>query len=356
MNIFSKDEIDQLQTIVEQLDICCNFMKDDSVTKSRIVIILLDNISETILNRVCNKIFEWDNYTKWIMPQKYSSTKQVKAKRVFPEKINTAKKQGEISKELLESLNICHKYRNAIYHRDEHNPNIIPIIAKILFLIVCDLVKDTQCGFGLITIGGMGDHVEWLKQYGINNSVVNFENVTKTISEKLKSQVVVDQYVAASTFSSDLNIRINSIKALIDKKLPWKTETQINHLLKWLEFQEAYPHSEDELSQEYRSMNYRIAQGKTDDINPSKYKTIKEEFQKKYHAKVEAYQQKITCAILKDAEEVKKNLVNSSSLTTALHDYFIIDDPLSKFEKYLELIYLEFDRAVQKEIDISRGK
>lgn len=356
MSIFYKDEIQQLQTVVEQLEICCDYLKENSDTKSRIVIILLDNISETILNKVIINLFEEDDFLKWIVPQKYTAAKKDKTKRFFPEKISTIKQHGKLSKDLLETLNICHKYRNAIYHRDEHNPNIITIIAKILYLLVVDLLKDTKLGFGSLTIGGLSNSITWLMRYSINDSVINFNIVVPTICEKLESQIDIDEKNAIQAFGKDLDMRISSLIKLINNELPWKTENELNHIIKWFEYKDEYPHSEDEISLDYRNIRYKITQKNAEEVNPSEYQDKKVKFEEDYQAKVETYQQKITFSVLKYTEKAIKNIIKSKSLFKAFHSYFVIDDRLSKFEKYLDQISIEVDNMVQREIDIRRGK
>jgi hypothetical protein len=124
MKIFSKNEANQFRVIVEQLELCCNLLKDDTLTKARVAIILLDNISEIILHRKCQKLFDEDDFVKWITPQQFSTSKKRKINKYYPEKIDVIEQSQIVSSETLKVLEICHKYRNYIYHQKDYQGRI----------------------------------------------------------------------------------------------------------------------------------------------------------------------------------------------------------------------------------------
>src|SRR5262249_54128834 len=43
-------------------------------------------------------------------------------------------------------LRIAHRYRNAIYHRDSHNPALVGILARLMLQATCSLFVSTQAG------------------------------------------------------------------------------------------------------------------------------------------------------------------------------------------------------------------
>lgn len=116
MSRYFVDEIVEFKIIVEQLEICCNFIKEKSIAKHRIAIVLLDNISEIILQRLCSQFIEYDDFIKWIMPQKYPETKKTEISRFFDKKIKVIIKENKISKQITDIISIGHKYRNSICH------------------------------------------------------------------------------------------------------------------------------------------------------------------------------------------------------------------------------------------------
>lgn len=350
------DEIAQFKIIVEQLEICCDSLKEKSITKYRIALILLDNISEILLHRSCQQTFKRDDFIKWIIPQQYSVAGKKKIQRFFDEKIKVIEKERNIPKQIAEILSIGHKYRNAIYHRDTYNSATIGLIAKILFIAVCDLFNETQCGIEASVIGGYKKSFEWLSPYNIKKSHINFPEASEIISKILKNKIPVNLSSSIAIFCSDLENRVKNIQKLIKDELPWKTPGEINHILKWFEFQETHPHLEDELSAEYRKYIYKSSQKEPVDISPGKLEQIKESFQKEYHAKVDSYRQTISYSTINKIAKNKDGLKRAKNIGEALSKYFTLDDLLSRLECYIKLATAEWDRRVQMEIDLRRGK
>jgi hypothetical protein len=352
----SNDEISQLKTIVEQLEICCNFINDKSITKHRISLVLLDNISEIILQRLCSQAIEYDDFIKWVMPQKYSEEKKKRIRQYFDKKIKVIIKENKISKQITDIISIGHKYRNAICHQDKYNPAIIGSIAKVLFVAVSDLFAKTRCGIRASVIGGYSESFEWLVPYGIQETHIDFPQVSKIISGALKNKIHFDSANLITVFRSDLENRIKNIRHIIDKELPWKTSGEINHILKWFEFQEKHPDLEDKLSMEYREYIYKIAKKEPVDIELAQLKQIEEKFQKEYHARIDKYRQNISYSTITKIENNINKMGEENSSAKILGQYYIFDEYLSKLENYIELATREWDRMVQREIDIRRGK
>jgi len=356
MSRFLTDEITQLKIIVEQLELCCDFINETSVTKHRVAIILLDNISEIILQRLCSRAIEFDDFTKWIWPQKYPEAKKININRFFDKKIKVVTKEKKLSKQITEVISIGHKYRNAICHRDSYNPAVIGSIAKVLFIAVTDLFTKTSCGIEAAAIGGYKESFEWLVPYGIKETYIDFPRVSKIISKKLENKIHFDLSALIVVFCNDLEQRIRNIKSQIDKELPWKTPEGINHILKWFEFQEKNPDLEDKLSMEYRKYIYKIAKNKPVNIEPAQLKQIEEKFKREYHAKVDEYRQNISYSAIFRIEGKIKKMAKGKSTVEVLSQYAMLDETLSKLEYYLDLAAREWDRIVQREIDLSRGK
>jgi len=356
MSLSSIKEIEQFKTLVEQLDACCEFIEQDTITKNRISTILLDNISEILLQRCCQPLFEWDNFTKWIIPQKFTVSKKLKVSKYFDEKIRVIESKNDIPQKISQILSIGHKYRNDIYHRDKHNENTIGVITKIFFISVCDFFAKVGGGFAGLTIGGYNKSVDWLANYGLNKSLINFPEASYIIANMFKSRVDLKISVAAEILTKDILKRIDDIKQLVNKELPWKSPEQINPTIKWFEFKEKYPEIEDQLSENYRKYCYKISKGEAIDITPEKFKELEEKFHQGYYKKVEEYQPKINYSLIASVAENAQALKENKKISSLICKYYNLDKVLSELEKYLDLAEAEWDRVVQQEIDIRRGK
>ena len=131
---------------------------------------------------------------------------------------------------------------------------------------------------------------------------------------------------------------------------------EINHILKWFEFRARYPDLEDKLSIEYRKYIYKIAKNESVNINPAQLKQIEEKFQKEYHTKVDEYRQNISYSTIIRVERNIDEIGKEKSAVSVLSQYSILDELLSKLEHYIDLAAIEWDKRVQREIDLSRGK
>lgn len=350
------NETSELKIIIEQLETCCDFIDENTITKYRIVIILLDNITEILSLRCYKSALDSDDFSKWIIPPEFDSQKKVKISKLFEEKIKLLETKNNISKLITENLNICHKYRNAIYHRDVHNESTIEIIAKIFFISVCELFKEISAGHKGLTIGGLEKSFNWLIKYGYEDSYIDFNKVTNLVASKLLKRINLNLNDAIKISQTDIFNRINEIKELVANQLPWKTPDSINHIIKYFEFEERFPQVEDDLSSEYRKYIYKIGNDEKTYISSEKLDELKNEFITNYHQRINNYKQEIKYSIIERASDIALNFSNNNHFSELLSDYYGIDISLSKLEYFIDLALIEFDKMVQREIDIRRGK
>lgn len=356
MPLSPNNEIEQFKVLVDQLEACCEFIGHNTITKNRISVILLDNISEILLHRCCKPLFESDDFTKWITPQEFDTSKKLRISKYFDEKIKIIESKNNIPQKISQILSIGHKYRNDIYHRDKHNENTIGVITKILFISVCDLFVKVGGGFAGLTIGGYNKPIDWLSNYGLNKLHINFSEASQVIANVLKNRVNLKISVAAEIFTKDILKRIDDIKHLVNNELPWNSPKQINPIIKWFEFKEKHPELEDKLSMDYRKYRYKIGKGETVDITPEKLKELDEKYHQEYYKKVEEYQPKITYSLITSVAENAQTLKENKKFSSLICKYYDLDKALSELENYLDMAEAEWDRRVQQEIDLRRGK
>lgn len=79
-------------------------------------------------------------------------------------------------------------------------------------------------------------------------------------------------------------------------------------------------------------------------------------FRAEYEKRLEAYQQHISFDEIGRLEARIMELSEAVKFSSLLQNYYEIDCILSTLELYLYLAFQEWDRAVQLEIDIMRGK
>lgn len=352
----SYDEIDAFRQTLEQLEVCAELINSNSPTRAKIAIILSDNVAEIIMHRLWKGKFEWDDDIKWIVPQKYPLPKKRQIDRYYGSKIEELHQESSVSENIAKTLLICHKYRNAAYHRDQHNPSVDKIISVAIFHAVCDLFKEKTSGIRTSMAGGFNEPLNWLQKYGLKSTFINFADASSKIADSLKCRVYIKMAEATQTFKTDIKNRISAILDLIKNELPWKSSDELDPILKIYEFKECYPGLEDDLSKEYRALRYRIAAGKGDEVSREQYITLEEKYKREYQTKIVAFKQSTSYSTLMEVKRTAKPIDSADNLYTLLSIYYSCDEPLTKFERYLNSAALEWDRVVQMEIDLRRGK
>jgi len=132
-----------------------------------------------ILYRIINSEYARDDLHRKVMPEEYPPKRRSEIRRSFHSKLQVVTKTHKLPGIVSSTLNTLHGYRNATYHRDKHNPAVLPILARIALVATADLLARTAAGFGNRGIGG-GDSVEWLQQYGLGDSPIWFETVARS--------------------------------------------------------------------------------------------------------------------------------------------------------------------------------
>jgi len=357
MPLDRSDPLEQFQLLVEQLEVCRDLILTGTPTKARIALILLDNAAEVVLFRLSERTLNLDTYLKWIKPERFSTAKKRDLDRIFKAKLELARSEHSIGEPTATILNILHSYRNAAFHRDTHNPAVVAILARVAFKAVSDLFSHTRAG---VECSGSGGHdeakLEWLTRYGLGKGFIDYEKASHVIATQLAMEVEPSLDVVREHLASDVHTRIMAIRRLIEKDLPWKSRDELDRVLKWFEFRDAEPKLEDHLSVPYRSIVYKIASGQQVDVTPDELDALEVKFQAEYEARLEAYQQRVCFDDIDHLEARIKELSAAVTFSSLLQNYYDIDSTLSTLERYFDLAFREWDRAVQLEIDRRRGK
>lgn len=140
------DDLDQFRITLQQLEIARELVLGRGETGCRVSLILLDNVAETILHRIIQSEFESDDFTRAFVPERYPPKARRQIERVFAEKLNAVAKARRLPVSVVTTLLILHTYRNAAYHRDTHNPVVLPLLARVALIAVADLFARTRAG------------------------------------------------------------------------------------------------------------------------------------------------------------------------------------------------------------------
>lgn len=350
------DDLDQFRLIVEQLEVCRNLVLAGDAPKSRMALILLDNAAEVVLYRVWRDELEHDLFLRRIVPARFSLKQRNKIERSFEAKLDFAASNHHLDATAVEMLRVLHRYRNAAVHRDTHNPTVIPILARLAFVAVSQLFASTRGGVQS-SAAGYRKPIDWLASYGLGGSYIDFEAAAPRITLQLQAGVEVSVQAAGEQLAKDLSDRIDRVRQVLGSELPLGNDTvRMNDVLKQFEFGEKFPDLEYELSEEYRSLVYKIGAGSGDDVSRDEFVRAEQEFRARYDAAFASYQPQLTCEQLTRLAESTGSLQREVELDKLLRTYARNDETLTWYERSVHAAFRSYESAVQMEIDRRRGK
>jgi len=350
------DEFDQFRITLQQLEIARDLLLSGDEAGCRVSLIVLDTVAEAILYRIVQTEFERDDFTRAFVPERYPPKTRRQIERVFAEKLEAVAKARRLPTSVVTTILILHGYRNAAYHRDTHNPVVLPLLARVALLAVADLFARTRGGIVIGAAGGYQQPLSWLEQYGFDNTFLEFNVAARSVGRQLKSRVRPALQVLINGFVVDLTSRIAAVRQVLTDKLPSPSEQETNRILKWFEFRHAHPDLESKLSVEYRTLNYKIAAGSGADVTRDEYVAAEETFRASYRSAHDRFEQRCTCAALASIEAAIPELQVSRNYRRALERYAALDEQVTTFEQITAAAHRQFEHDMEMESDMRRGK
>ena len=347
------DDLDQFRITLQQIEIARELVLARGETGCRVSLILLDNVAETILYRIIQIEFESDDFARAFVPEQYPPNTRRQIDRVFAEKLNAVARRRRLPVAVVTTLLILHAYRNAAYHRDTHNPVVLPLLARVALIAVADLFARTRAGIRMSAAGG--HRMGWLERYGVGTEYVDFDAAARAIARQLKTRVRPALRVLVNGFADDITTRIVGVREVLTV-LPAPNEFEINRILKWFEFRHAKPDLESKLSADYRALNYKIGSGHGADVTRDEYVEAETKFRSGYKSAHDQYQPRLTYSRLAALEADVHGLHAASNYRSALQRYAALDTELTTFEEVTSAANRQFEYQLEMESDTRRGK
>jgi len=349
-------ELIQFKNDVEHLQICKTFIKNGSIPKVKISILQLDHFAEVLMFRLIKDKFKNDDFTRFVIPQKYPVKFRLNVLKYFDKKVDFLLQEKEISKAEASTLKITHFYRNAAHHRDLHNSNTLPVLAKCLFNVGCNMFCKQNAGWSM---GGSSIEKEigWLGEYGWTKKYFDFNDVEPLIRKSMLSGMTVGARQLKVIFMQDLYARKIEIDRVLEKELPKLTDMKMNEMLKQYEFWEhniLNPGIFDDLSKGFREVIYRIQEHK----KPSKteYLNAEHEYKEKLANELKKYSPTVSMHKIREMKKYPEKISKINSMSSLLVEYEMADKYFQLVERCMEKAFADWDSYIQMQVDIARGK
>ena len=171
--------------------------------------------------------------------------------------------------------------------------------------------------------------------------------------QKLVQGITITFQEAQEAFQNDFTSRVEEIEREI-KKLEVNDDADLDEGLKRAEFSETHAH--EQFSEKLRELNYRIVAGDTKSVDARKYRAAQNSANRKMEKELTNFVP--VCSVKLFLKKLKSTttLKTVKDVSSLLYAYQDLDAKLTKFEDSVEQLAIAIERAIEREIDIRRGK
>lgn len=344
---------------VEQLEQCAELIEVGGIPKFRMAVVLMDNLADTFLYRRClshivrahQQTFDISKKVR-ITKRELEKLKTFPAKLDFIQRIESLQDHGgsRLARADVDLLSIGHNYRNAIYHRDSHNPSVIPVLVRLLYAATCRLLPMStgSLDWTVYSESTQRDLVS-LKRYTVIDSDGGFSphKAAVAVASVLQERITQNPERAIVTLSSDLQTRCEQLTELADR-LP-----AVERVLPWAEFWEL--HGYDHLLVRLADRGDSWLRFSELMANKQAVWTDMNEAEEQLNARVKqlwlSFKPEVSLQEIGRATKVAHALRTVDDIAMALRAYHEVDRRLSRLEGFLWEIETEYDRMADLEYD-----
>jgi hypothetical protein len=355
---------------LEQLDAIRELLEKRSPVQARMALILLDGLTDAMLFRRLEELYEASEMP-WIrheMPR-YSTRKRSPARQRFSRRVEMARRVTAVDRllgdgeQLIDDadaavLKIGHSYRNDAYHEDAHNESVVASIACVLFAAVARLVARMQPASR--ALGHISSkQIEQLAAWGYQtDAMLELREAADQVTAAFIGKLSVDPKELRDLLAEDLDYRVDELRGdvsfLHEANIPPE---------KFIESVELWAHyGADEELLELKGQFDPLAMAKEAGVaEPSEEMIARSQAALKRYRERQAeleqkHRQRVSLDLIDQATRVAARLRRLSSTSQILSTYHALDVRLSELEGYVEEAVVSLDREIQHQIDLARGK
>lgn len=341
---------EKFREFIEILEACQGFISSSSPVKIRLAIILLDNLAEVLMYHKCKDILEHDDYFKRFVAARYSNADRDRVDKDFAGKVwFLSKKVDLLPGDDATVLRVGHAYRNAAFHRDEHNPQANRVIVVIAFEVACRLLS---IAYGDNTLSGRDESVErWLRTYGIDQPYLEYGPASRHIGAHLLKAIAVSDEDVKTALACDLHERWQLLVDRVLRELPLQ-ELVLDEILKTEEFDAQF--DDDSASESIREATRLIGKGET--FSRKEYDRREREYWMTVRTAYAGFTPTLQWRGVQRMETTFRRLGRQRSPGRVFAVYEELSDRLAKAEHLFASAIRKNDAAAEMESDIARGK
>lgn len=357
--LLARKSFDRFAGALQHLEVSGDLIQSTDHEKSRMAMILIHSLVEGLMFSGVIGELDQDLFFSRITPPKYSAPYREKVLRYFNEKVEFCLKEIEILSEPDANVfKILNFYRNAAYHRDLHNPNVISSIARSAFHAALRLFERTAGSSGgeRVSIESLTEEqATSISRFCEVKGFIDYEKASKEAVSKLSTKVPISPVEIQTALISDIENRLLHLETMKKDSLYCESENELGELFKKAAFE--LKGIDEDLYSEIKQLNYRIT-GKIEGGKPEReeYLSAEHRYSKKLEEAFQSFKPKFGVATLDVINEKMQSLRADAPLEFALSQYLEIDKLLVEIEIMAFHAERRIDEAVQRQIDLERGK
>lgn len=369
------DSIDRFILFVEQLELGIELLNDARVSRQRMALVALDNLAEVLITEFAESRFLMSDEDTMLLARTFTAAQREKIMRDFGKKVALAARNEQFLSPrhpvpLLDDFDgsifrVAHRYRNDLYHAGRHNSALLGSLNRLYAqavgrAFVRSLPEGWVMGGGIAGRLTQLDRFAWRDADSSGDSIAPHEAATRIVDEltrgldidrdELRNQLADDVQERCVIIDSDLEdlrgegLNELALKSLIEAAQLWAAHRGDEDLIRlqekrWSLLEKGM--EKEELSEELRQLL-------TDNDLAQIARRTELEKNFTYVLALDSHAE-----WRKEGESLRKA---RGGIQSILERYRIIDEKVSQMEGAVDWMIMTWDRHVQLEMDIARGK
>lgn len=359
----NSDYIDAFAEKRSLFDEIAKLIESADFLKQRVAYVMTDHLIEVLLNDGLERVIH-EYYENMLGPdldgnnfnnlRRNFDDKLKFFSEELPVKANTKNSFSllgnfKLSKEEATALGVLHRYRNDMYHREQVNRDVLGVLVRVYVGYTLDIyARFAHAG----SVGGIN-----LEEKGISDltdgKMLNFQSAAQMLKQKIKLKDISSTELG-NELVKDANARYAEILRVLYHDLPSSKEPPVQELLA----NQAIIINDLEFTLQddkgYRKLleRYKTALRTQD---PKGLVEIRQSIHDYQKTAAKTFQTDLSYAdLLATKHEI--GTIKDDSFDHILTKYYEVDQKLLRYRDRIVQGSIDFDREVQRQIDISRGK
>ncbi|MGA2224127.1 MAG: hypothetical protein ABSH41_06780 [Syntrophobacteraceae bacterium] len=323
-------------TCIEQLDLASRQLEERSASYGRFALILVDNVVELIIHRVCAHETMYDDiWVKLGKPRLTPTQRSDVAGRRFDRKVKFCRSAEKLTSDQTDAILICHKYRNELYHSGLKYDDIVWDLSWYYYGVATDLLAEVYPERSWYSGAHVTAAVEKHAGKGGQNVLSGMADIAKSLesSRPERHRALPEALSASAQFR--LQETEDSLEFLVKNDPQSRSEEIAIHELQFYDYIRSHEPLIKQIWDKVKTpKQQRAAMQFVREIWTPKYKTSP------------------LPAFARSAKEISQHKTDLDSLRA--FERFQYD--FAYFSRIVEDAAIALDMYIQEQIDIRRGK